>query len=430
MNENAGEIASLKVSDDDGVKDIGQSDLRLANGSFGIGDLLVSAGLILPETLEGLLSLSTKMRMPVERVISMHSPVSERILDGAAKIAERVADGRLTAERGAQLLIEFTSDQEAKLDELGAEDEAKSRFSWSAKEQPVLDLLRKISAITEEQSTFARKKGVDTGLPPGWVLIRQNVINDKIASAVIDCQRVIEKGQLPSDVATSYLRSAHLNQMSYSQVLSEAGIGIAALKSEVSRCQLLVASGIVSNSELLACREIAVILRLDMEQLLYRFGMLDQAGYQFFLEIHRQMVDGLPMEKAIEALCRLQRQTPILAPCGERRKGGDFDQPDTISELLRESQIFSEEELNAAAEKAFRLNKPMLEVFADEGLLERGVGSALLGLQKLLTDRLISRQRAVMLLAYCADNKCDLTIALDDFGWLSPRALNSIAEAT
>jgi hypothetical protein len=389
------------------------------SGQIELSDLLVLTGLIAKENFESCLSLSTKMKVPVERVLAMHAHLSEAFVRKAIAILEHINSEQMSLEQGAQVLRAFDQDQELAIQE----EQKQLSLHWSHKKQPILELLKKIGAITDRQQQFTQQMSADTGLPGGCILFGQGAVTDSLLTATIFCQRTIDNNTFSQEQALSYLRLARLNQLSYQEVLQKEGITLQPLQSALLRGQLLLDAEIVNSFELLACSELACLLHLEIEQLIWHFGHLERQGYESLLELYDQMVQGLSIDEALAAMRSLKpSRRHTSAKAVDQSLTGDSGHADTL-DLLRESGVLSKGELMVAAETAFVSRKPLLKVLLEDNLITEGLVSDVLDCQRFLNEGLISRQQALLLVAYCAETECKMAAALQDFGWHGSRLM-------
>jgi len=389
------------------------------SGQIKLSDLLVLTGLISEENLESSLSLSSKMKMPLERILTMHAHLSEPFVRKAVAILEHIKSEQMSLEQGAQVLRAFNHDQE-----LASEEEQKQlSLHWSHKNQPILELLKKVGAITDKQQEFAQQMSASTTLPGGWILFGQGAVTDSLLTATIFCQRTIDHKSFSQEQALSYLRLARLNQLSYQEVLQREGINLLPLQLAILRGQLLLDAGIANDFELLACRELACLLHLEIEQLLWHFGHLERQGYESLIQLYDQMMQGLSTEQALAVMRTLKPGYRDTSSSGDNQPvNGDSGQSDTL-DLLRDSGALSKRELIVAAEKAFVSRKPLLRVLLEDNLISDGLVTDVLECQRFLNERLITRQQALILVAYCAETESRIAIALQDFGWHGSRLM-------
>jgi len=375
-----------------------------------IGELLVLSGLVTQENLEGAVSLSAKLKMPLGRILSMHGHLDEELLVKSLEMLERIRSQQTTLEHGLSILRTLRDDHTF----VHVDEKTNTDMQLVNKRQPILDALKKIGAVSEKQKECARQLSEETGLPGGWVLLGQGLITAPLLNAAIVCQRTIENRYLTEEKAMALLRVARMNQLPFQKVLEQEGIDIPPLQTELIKCHLFLDTGLVNSSEMLACQELASILHLDMEQLFWHVGLLEKDAYESLRGICAQIGEGLAPEEAYEAIRALTH------PHGEAESTGS----ETL-ELLKDSRVLSEQDLNAAAEKAYQQRQPLLKLLLAENLITENVVNALNECQSLLNEHCITVNQARILVAYCADTKRDVTSALNEFGWRGSRLISA-----
>src|SRR5271168_3488109 len=75
-----------------------------------IGELLVLSGLVTQENLEGAVSLSAKLKMPLGRILSMHGHLDEELLVKSLEMLERIRSQQTTLEHGLSILRTLRDD--------------------------------------------------------------------------------------------------------------------------------------------------------------------------------------------------------------------------------------------------------------------------------------------------------------------------------
>jgi hypothetical protein len=375
-----------------------------------IGELLVLSGLVTQENLDSSISLSSKLKMPLGRILSMHGHLTEDLLVKSLEVLERIRSQQMTLEHGLSILRTLHDNHTF----VQVDEKSNLDMQLVNKKQPVLEILKKIGAVSEKQKESARKLSEETGLPGGWVLLGQGLITAPLLNAAIVSQRTIENRYLTEEKGLALLRVARMNQMSFQQVLEQENIEIPPLQSELIKAHLFLDAGLVNSSELLASQELASILHMDMEQLMWHVGLLSKESYESLRGISQQISEGLAAEDAFEAIHSLTH------PHGESETTGS-----EALELLKDARIVSEDDLNAAVEKAYQQRQPLLKALMAENLIDENLASALNECQKLLEEHSISMDQAKILVSYCADTKKDITSALNEFGWRGSRLISA-----
>ena len=373
-----------------------------------IGELLVVAGLVSQENLDSSVSLSVKMRMPLGRILSMHGYMGEDMLENALEVQDMIRSGSITLQDAVQVL------QNMKHQNVPVQAALKACQRSFDGPQPILDTLRKIGAISEKQRKRAEDASTETALPGGWVLLGQGIITGQLLDAAIVAQRVIDRAYLPPEDALNFLRIARIHQINYRDALARENRHMPVVDTELNKVQLLVDSGLVSNSELLACREYAVLHKLEIEQALFEFGILDDKRNYCFAKTFAQINEGMPVDVATRFL-RVMKENDW--EWQQDWIDEESDEGPQLMDLLLEAGVVTAEQLGAAKEKAYQTRQPLVKIFLDNKLMEEGLVNVVDECQQLLSEKAICAQQAVILVAYCFDTNCDITKALGDFDW-------------
>jgi hypothetical protein len=389
-----------------------------AQSPIKIGELLVRSGLVSQENLNSSVSIAAKMNMPLGRILATHGYLPEELLVKSLEIVERIRSGQMSVEHGLSIVRAFRDDSQFEQ----VADSKQQDIQLVGKNQAIVDVLRKIGAITDRQKEHARQVSEETALPGGWVLVGQGLITPALLNAAIVCQRAIEKDSLPEERALAFLRYARLNQLSFQRVLEDENISVPSMELDLTVFHLLVDAGLLSISELLACRELAAILSVDLEQILWNVGVLDRAGYDSLKEVLAQLEQGLPAEEALKTIRSLKNGRP---PGGSAQEVDSEVEGSRVLEMLNATGVLSQEDLDQSAAKAYEQSRPLLDVLLTEKLIEQNLVGGLLECQRLLDEGGITKTQALILVGYCAEENRTISVALNEFGWAGSRLIEA-----
>ncbi len=373
-----------------------------------IGDFLILAGFLTQENLDNSVNLAAKMRMPLGRILSMHGYLDEALLEVALEAQVLVREQRITLEDGLKAIRIVQSEG------LSLEETLRRTRRRLTHHQPLAEMFRKISAITEKQKKKALEISLETALPAGWVLLGQRIISTELLEAAIIAYWTHAHQFLSEDDCLTYLRIARLQQTPFEAILAQENVSLPPVITEMLKCHLLVDSGLITCNELLANREFALIQGVEVEQVLLDFGLLDQQAYEAFGKVYVEITGGTPYEDALIYIRRLKTNN-----WDENLPEEDIfqDEPPEMMELLKESGVITQEQIDEATKKATEERTPLVKVLIERGDLEESTINSADEAQQLLAAGTLPKDQALILVGYCADTKCDIATALGDFGW-------------
>jgi hypothetical protein len=374
-----------------------------------IGELLVISQLISQENLDSALSLATKMRMPLGRILTMHGYMSDELLMTAAEVQVLIKNNELTRDAAIRALIAVGQEGQHLTDVL-----KKSHQNLSI-HQPLGEALRTIGAITPKQLRTSISASLETGLPVGWVLASQAYITESLLSSAISAQRMIQKELLPQDQVMNNLRVARLQQKDFRKVLSEQNINTQALDSELLLSHLLIKSGAALKTEVLAAREFAMLHNADLEQFLFDFGILSEIPFTAAKAVFSKVSSGeLSVDQGVETLQKLKRVDWDMARIDSYPVSKDRVE---VTELIEMTGLLTKEQLSSALEQSQKEPQQLSKVLVEGGFLEQVVMDALEKCKTFINANSLHIHKALALVSYCADNQCSLEEATLQFGW-------------
>jgi len=374
-----------------------------------IGHLLIAAGLISQENLAGASSIANKLCTPLDRVLSSHGYMGQKLLDTAIEVQILIRKHELTFEAGVRAL-KVTGQGEASLNEVLSKPELVLSIH-----QPLGELLAMIGAATTKQLRTAVSDSLETGLPVGWVLLSYGIVTEALLTSAISAQRMIQEGALPYDQILNCLRTARLKQKDFRKILSEQSVDTKAIDRELLITHLLVNSGVVLKSELLVCREFALLESTTVDQVLTDFGILEDTALKSVLAIMTKVSKGeLTVKQGVAILQKLKRVNWDMAKIDSHPVSKEKIE---LTDLIGLTGLLSETQLKTAVEQSNKAREPLSKTLVDGEFLEELAVDAIEKCKVFVNSNLLHLHKALALVCYCADNRCTLEEAFAQFGW-------------
>lgn len=375
-----------------------------------VGELLLLSQLITRENLQIALSLAIKMRMPLGRILSMHGYLNEKLIANAVELQDMIKSGALTQDAAIRALKSVSEGSSESLSQVL--DRPRENVSLH---QPLGETLRSIGAISNKQLNKGLSASLETGLPIGWVLASQGFITENLLGSAISAQRLMEQNLLPVDQALNCLRMARLQQKDFRKVLSEQSIDTQAIDPELLLTHLLVKSGAALRTEVLACREFALLHNASLERYLFNFGILSEDAFTAVQAVFAKVSEAsLTAAEGVEILEKLKRVGWNMA-----RLDATPAPPVHVetTDLLGLTGLVTKQQLDSAVEKSTKEQQPLSKVLVEEGFLEQVAFDALETCKKFVNANHLHLHKALAVIPYCADNQCTVDEAILRFGW-------------
>jgi hypothetical protein len=275
--------------------------------------------------------------------------------------------------------------------------------------------LRAVGAITAKQLKTALALSVETGLPVGWVLASQGTINQSLLVSAITAQRLCDRNLIGQDDALNYLRMARMQQKPIRKLLKENNVSTQEVDTELLLGHLLVESGVLVRTELLAAQEFALLSNKDLGPMLLDLGMLEKKAWNTAEAVFARVIGAsIPTAQAIELLHKLKRLDWNMDQLASPEDGAS---PIELGELIGLAGLVPAEKLQSAIESSRQGHRTLATFLTDDALIEAGILAIVEKCKSAIESRLLNLQKAVILLTYCSDNRCSLEEALAQFGW-------------
>ncbi len=278
------------------------------------------------------------------------------------------------------------------------------------------DSLLAIGAITPRQLHNCTQASIETGLPIGWILLSQGFITEQLLSSAICGQRLVQQQALADDQALSYLRTARLKSKDFRTILQEQQIDTQIIDLELLWEDLLVKSSTALKSELLACRELAILKKIELADLLLDTGILSEPAFMVAQAVVEKVKNNaLSIDQGIALLKKLKLVNWQLNKLGDPIPSQKQVQ---TNELLALTDLLTIEQLNSAIELSNQEQKPLAKILVESGTVEQLILDIVEKCKSFINNNLLSQTKAGILISYCAENQCSLEHALSQFGWV------------
>lgn len=325
-----------------------QARARADSDQFGISleDLMVKASIVTREKLESALALSRQMHTPLSMVLTMSGvDLSKKTVALSEQVHELIKDRELTAEEGVNSLA-YASEHDVSVDsalkKLGL-------FKRQSAITPLGKLLSDARIVEDDILAQATKDSVRTGLPLGYLLISQELISRSILHAALNVLRLCRNESFNRDDGVRALKAVASGSKSFKEYCQDHKISLAPVE-VVGLGEILMMAEVISESELITAREIALSGGTDLQGALIEHGFTS-VEYLTLARQYRDKIESglLTAAEATEKFKRaVEARGKIGRPEGETTVQGRVDPSLTSGVQPRQPKF---EEVRSAKER-------------------------------------------------------------------------------
>ena len=268
-----------------------------------LGELLVEAGIVPAEALDGYLSRSKDSGLPLGRFLSSIGAVDEGLVMAVLNMQFLIRDAKIS--------------RESAIDALRAARERELTVRSGGSLQPhselpssvsirLGELLIKAAIITNSELMCAVETALLNNVQLGEVLIQSNFISAGELETALLLQDMVANSTLKPSRAAQAMSLAHNQQLSATEALAQAGATSVESSEAIKLETFLGLAGLVSNREIkeLGSPPYPTALRTQ----LVKAGKLSDLFFRDCQRIHALLVEGLlTLERAIVVLKHCQK---------------------------------------------------------------------------------------------------------------------------
>lgn len=268
-----------------------------------LGTLLIGLEFITQKDLAAVMEMATQVGMPLGRALVL----SGKITDAELKIALQLHSLMRTADvpmETAKKTFKLVCYQGMSL------LDALHKTGWTPsinlpKENSRLGkLLLEAKLVTEEQLAEAQDQSHKLGLPLGRILTLMGLVSHSVMLRVIDLQSMIRLGRIPHNEALEYLRSESSTPVEKkTSVPAQKPFILPESKKNVRLGELLIMSGILTESDLMNAVEISLSRSEPLGAVLIQMGLIATEHLRLALTLQEAVCSGaLDVQSATQTL--------------------------------------------------------------------------------------------------------------------------------
>ncbi|MBX9695970.1 MAG: hypothetical protein K2Z81_26525 [Cyanobacteria bacterium] len=393
-----------------------------------IVELLIRGDVVPLDAMEDAMKLSDSTGVPLVEILQKHNYTTERQVEAAFEVRNRYMDGQITAEMAYRAIRMVTRDGlswEAALATVNPKMTITGMAAADPRETGLAELLMASGAASRRQVETAFKASNETGLAIGRILIYKGVVTRADLKSAFAAHRLINEHVVEKEKVIHALKLSRLRSISIQQALSEQLAEKKDLEDSLGPGEYMVMAGAIPESYLLTAKEIQLLGNNSLELVLVELGYTTEHTIEGVKEVIKRIDDGaLADDEACRVIQELQKAENKEA-VDEIVERIDYDMssfepedaPLEISDILIKSGLLSKEELDSATEMALERRQSLIDCMFDEELIDEEVMEHASYLKTYLDHNLLKQEQAIIVLAYCLENKLSVEETLDAFGW-------------
>lgn len=255
------------------------------NGAL-LKELLKGSGLIEPYVLEQVAIDSERLHISIDRALQLSGQVPDNELNMVLKMLGIVQSGKLNV-NAASRALRLASRENIEVEEAISilQNLHKTTTAVNTLGSTLTQLLLSAGIINDAQFGRAIATSNQTGIMVGRMLLLNKDINLKTLSASISACLLLKNKEVDFKDAVEALKQASKRGTCFEQALFERGMFKQPRAYAVSLGDLLAMSGIISEMDLLECREIEIAKEKDLSQILLEQGLVTREQMEIIVQV-------------------------------------------------------------------------------------------------------------------------------------------------
>lgn len=377
------------------------------NGAL-LKELLKGSGLIEPYVLEQVAIDSERLHISIDRALQLSGQIPDNELNMVLKMLGIVQAGKLNV-NAASRALRLASRENIEVEEAISilQNLHKTTTAVNTLGNTLTKLLLSAGLINDAQFGRAIATSTQTGIMVGRMLLLNKDINLKTLSASISACLLLKNKEVEFKDAVEALKLASKRGTCFEQALFERGMFKQPRAFAISLGDLLAMSGIISEMDLLECREIEIAKEKVLSQILLEQGLVTREQMEIIVQVQGLISNqDIKPFMAVSVLRRtLKQNVNIFQAVSDLKEiekniaAATSKEQTKIGELLVCSGCLSRDDLQAAlakqvADDGIKLGRILLQMNA---VTEKALFNAL-RLQSLIKYKCLTVTLAVKVL--------------------------------
>lgn len=352
---------------------------------------------------------AAKLGMSLEQALSIRGDLSKHALTLFGDAAERVRSGEMSLDMAIRAV------RLAKSESISI-DEAMSRLNTvHTKTQTVTSIANELiqmmsdaQIISPQQMQFAIINSESAGMLPGRVLLLNKAVSVRnLEASIAACLMLRQKTLTRTDVLEA-LKRANKKQSSLEQALFELGTFKQPTNVALRLSDLLVMSALLSESDLLECREISIVKNKSFKQIVVEQGLVDNSLLDVISRLQSMVASNeLKPYSAGRALSAIINEGTSYQTCVHEEKMAlvkEGKEPLILGQLLLKSECITEAGLTEVTSTDQMSNIKIGKMLLAKGIINEDTLVKALRIQSSLKFGYLSDEQAVRLMSHAYDS--------------------------
>lgn len=395
-----------------------------------LGELIEHLGLLTREELREALQVSQETGLPVGRILVMSGYIQDRMLNSVIEAQSMLREGLVDLDTIRAALDKMATSQlnlKQALEGGGFKLEEKRNYLLG-------DLLLDAGFIKKNEFDTAMVQANATGLPLGRTLVLCGLIPEELLAKAINAQVLLRDEKVTREQVIQSLRTAASRHQPIEVPLAEKGYYALPARQSLRLGEILLAAGVLSESELMTALELGLSNNKPVGQVLVDLRFIDEPVIIAALDLQKRVVeqtikleeatrllssihrDGISLEAALETL---KNPVPGVTDIAPTRPSQAATGP-TFPEYLQLTKNISQEELQKALEAVLANPALVAKVLEAAGAIDNNVLNEALRSYQLFRQGRLSLEHACIVLDFCKRHEVSTDEALKALNWQQP----------
>lgn len=356
---------------------------------------------------------SSQVGMTLESTLAIKGEMARSTLNLYADAAAAVRSGSMTLDMAIRA-VRLCNHESCTLDEAltRLQGRHKATMNVSSIANELMQMMLDAELINQQQMGYAVVNGESTGMLPGRVLLLNKAVSSRVLEASISACLILRQKLIEKDDLIEALKRSQSKNCCLEQALFELGTFKQPASYNLKLSDLLSMSGMLSDSDLLECRELSIAKNKSFKQIVLEQGLIDPMVLNFVTPLQNMVASNKlkPYEagRALNKICMhnfsLEQAVQEEKLASARTNAGEM----LLGQLIVGAGLVSQEELDGVAEARNPSNIKIGKILLSNGLINDDVLIKSLRIQSAWKHGYLSKEQSYYLLEKAAANRDSL----------------------
>lgn len=371
---------------------------------------------------------SSQLGMTLEATLSIKGAMARSTLNLYSEAAAAVRSGSMTLDmaiRAVRLCTHESCSMDEAVTRLQGRHKATMTVSSIANE--LMQMMMDAELISQQQMSYAVVHGESSGMLPGRVLLLNKAVSSRGLEASISACLLLRQKLIEKDDLIEALKRSHSKDCCLEQALFELGTFKQPASYNLKLSDLLAMAGMLSDSDLLECRELSIAKNKSFKQIVLEQGFLDQMVLNFVTPLQNMVASNKlkPYEagRALNKICMhnfsMEQAVQEERLSSARSNVGEM----LLGQLIVGAGLINQEELDQVAQTRTSSNIKIGKMLLSNGLITDDILVKSLRIQSAWKHGYLSREQAFYLLEKAAASRDSLEASAKQAGLFLPASV-------